>query len=65
MRVDAASSLVEVSVDGEAFLLLPTLHGADVALQVSGDFFPGLQVIPGRRLGWAGAYWGFLLVHGD
>ncbi len=33
------------AVDRQAFFPFPTLHGAGAALEVGGDFFPGIQPV--------------------
>jgi hypothetical protein len=37
--------LVQVPVNRQALALLPALHGADLAAQVSGDLFPGIEAV--------------------
>src|SRR5258708_37981662 len=36
---------VNVSVDGQAFTLLPTLGRAYLSTQINGDFLPGVQAV--------------------
>ena len=43
MRVHAAAQPVQVSMDREALVPLPSLHRADVAVQVRRDFLPGVK----------------------
>src|SRR6185436_2426269 len=45
VRVHCPQLLVQVPAHRQPFLLLPPLHGADVALKVSGDLLPGLQLL--------------------
>jgi hypothetical protein len=45
--VNGAELVVEVAVNGQAFLLLPALDGANVAAEIGGNLLPGLEKIAG------------------
>lgn len=49
--VDAGTGAVLVAVDGQSFALLPKLDGADVAVEVGGDFLPGVDTRDGVSVG--------------
>jgi hypothetical protein len=37
-------------VDGEPFLALPALDGANASPKMGGDFFPGVETVGTRRI---------------
>jgi hypothetical protein len=50
-RIDGAEGVVLEPVDREIFLFFPALKGAHLPSQISGNFFPGIQVIAVRVRG--------------
>src|SRR5882762_2839965 len=50
--VNGACAVVQLTVDGHALALFPTLDRGDVAVEVSGDLFPGIQ--PAAFADWQG-----------
>jgi hypothetical protein len=41
---------MEVSMNRQAFVLLPSAHGRDMPLQIRGDLFPRIELNAGRTL---------------
>jgi hypothetical protein len=47
--IDCALLLMKVAAHWKFLHLLPALHGADITLEISGDFFPGIETAQGNR----------------
>ena len=47
VRVGGRPLVMLMAMDGQTFLLLPALHGGDIAFQIRGDLFPGVESIVG------------------
>jgi hypothetical protein len=46
--VDASELLVRVAMDGQTFLFLPAMDGANGAVKISGDVLPGVHHVAVR-----------------
>lgn len=44
-RTDRICLHVKLSMDGQAFALLPSLCGAHLSIQINGNLFPGVETI--------------------